>query len=93
MSDNSSDCDSESENSQNDSEFNYITNYVFEDERQERQEQQLSDSDGDYESIYKDEPIADEEWLADYNKEIARQHERKEQLTRRRNGIEPVEFW
>ena len=87
MSDDSSTSSSESEN---DSEYNYISNYVIEDERQQ---DRISESDSDDYDCYKDEPLADDEWIAQYNEHIKKQKERNGELARRLGRTEAIDSW
>jgi len=74
-----------------DSEYNFITDYVFEDERQDPQP-----SDNDMFSVlllYSDEPLADQEWIREYQQEERERDEKQQELERRLNGEEPIESW
>ena len=50
------------------------------------------DDDSDMEAYF-DEPIADEVWLAEYNKRREEDEERMRQLELRWNGNKPVTTW
>ena len=89
---------SDSENDQNDSDYNFYPGNIFEAEEGAvgvvgenvvSEHDMLSDSD----QPYHDEPLADEGWLAQYNREISENEERERQLGRRLTGSEPIEAW
>ena len=42
---------------------------------------------------YQDEPLADEQWIADYQRRRQRREEQNEQMQRRFRGDEPEETW
>ena len=42
---------------------------------------------------YQDEPLADEQWIADYQRRRQRREELNEQMQRRFRGDEPEETW
>lgn len=89
-SDNSTSCESE-----DDSEYNYITNYVFESEMVGSASGNTSSKDqgaAGYQP-YSNEPMADEEWLAEYYSEKQKDEERFRELERRCNDVEAVSSW
>ena len=60
--------------------------------------QQLELSDSEYENdddieAYADEPLADEEWLEEYNKKQENDKKEIQKLTRRKDGVEPTSSW
>jgi hypothetical protein len=46
-----------------------------------------------YLHAYSDEPLADEEWLAEYNREREEREERMVELRRRLDGTELINSW
>jgi hypothetical protein len=99
MSGNSSDSES-SHSSQNDSEYNFIPGYIIEDESNDADHEignlEALDREilGDYDAcLYADEPLADEEWYAQYLKKSVEHKEQNEMLKRRLDGLEDVKSW
>ena len=99
MSGNSSDSES-SHGSQCDSEYNYIPGYIIEDESNDTSHEigtlEAVDSEilGDHDAcLYADEPLADEEWYAQYLNKSAKRKEQNEMLQRRLDGREDVKSW
>ena len=91
----SEDLDSHSERSYNsdDSEYNYIKNYVFEDEREPAIAAGHNDSDSDNDGVYENEPIADEEWIENYKRIQSKLKEKQENQKKRYALLEPVTSW
>jgi hypothetical protein len=90
MSSSSSSYDSSSDESQNDSEYNYVSDYVFETEQPQLANDELEEQ---VPGPYEDEPIADEEWLLQYNTELQEEEEEHNKLKQRLDGTEPVASW
>ena len=96
MSDCSSGSSSDSEGSQNDSEWNYIPGYVSVEDEREGEELLPEDGDSDVdfdEYNYTDEPLADEEWIQQYNKDIKAKEDKQKELGRRLDGTELFGSW
>ena len=91
MSGNSSDSESY-QGSQCDSEYNYIPGYIMEDEStlEAVDSEILDDHDA---CLYADEPLADEEWYAQYLNKPAKRKEQNEMVQRRLDGREDVKSW
>ena len=88
-----SDTSSDSEHSsQNDSEYNFIADYVFEDEQQQNGADDTIDQ-LEYAYAYQDEPLADEEWVSNYQHKVKEQKKKQEELEKRLHGIELVGTW
>ena len=69
---------------------------IFEEERDfvtENESGHSDDSDDDLEDAYTDEPLADEQWLTEYNKKQDDTKKQLEELTRRKDGAEPTNAW
>ena len=49
--------------------------------------------DDDLEEVYVDEPLADEEWLDEYNRSQNEAKEKLEQLAKRMDGTESTDSW
>ena len=83
MSGNSSDSES-SQGSQCDSKYNYIPGYIIEDESNDTSHEigTLGGVDSEYHDacLYADEPLADEEWYAQYLNKSAKRKEQNEML-------------
>lgn len=102
-----SDSSSESENSQYDSDFYYIPTYAIEDEHDLQERRQLTSNaraeaastatEDDFDDAimyaYADEPLANDEWIREYNKQIRDQQREGEELQRRLDGTEPEHSW
>lgn len=61
-------------------------------------EQEQAENDDDYEAYtfmnaYGDEPIADEEWLRQYNQQQEEQENQEEEFKRRLDGTTPLHLW
>ena len=84
---------SESENSQNDSEYNFIPGNVFEAEEGASEVVDAVDDICRADVPYADEPLADEAWLAEYNEELRENEEQEREFSRRLEGSEPLEAW
>ena len=74
---------SESQNSQNDSKYNFIPGIVVD----------AADDICRADVPYADEPLADEAWLAEYNEELRKNEEQEREFSRRFEGSEPLEAW
>ena len=85
------DTDSEASYQADDSDVNFIPGYIM--ENSETVECSDSNSDEDTGIAYAEEPLADEQWLANYH---ARERERldlEEKLTQRLNGSVELNQW
>ena len=85
------DTDSEASYQTDDSDVNFIPGYIM--ENSETVECSDSNSDEDTGIAYAEEPLADEQWLANYH---ARERERldlEEKLTQRLNGSVELNQW
>ena len=51
------------------------------------------DEDAEIDRPYMGEPLADENWLRNYNNRREEERQRNEMLTRRLNGTSPVDSW
>ncbi|XP_028514670.1 uncharacterized protein LOC114574981 [Exaiptasia diaphana] len=94
MCDNSSDSD----DSQNDSEDNFIPGvYEFQDRIEDENERQESSTSEDHVDIendpYNDEPLANEEWLKLYREEDEERKDMEKDLFNRVEGIRAVDSW
>ncbi|XP_028518726.1 uncharacterized protein LOC114576375 [Exaiptasia diaphana] len=94
MCDNSSDSD----DSQNDSEYNFIPGvYEFQDRIEDENECQESSTSEDHVDIendpYNDEPLADEEWLKLYREEDEERKDMEKDLVNRLEVIRAVDSW
>ena len=76
-----------------DSEVNFIADYVLEVEGSPNSsDQDVEDLDKELEA-YADEPLADDDWLAIYEEERKADEELEKQLQERINGTEEVSKW
>ena len=82
-----------SEQSEDDSEYNFIQNFVFESEFVGSTASEVKEPRGGSYQPYSNEPIADEEWLLEYYAEKQRENERFEELKRRHDGLETTDSW
>ena len=89
------DSDRNSERSYNshDSEYNYITNYVFEEEGEPAIAAGHNDSDSNNDGVYENEPMADEEWIENYKRIQSKLKEKQENQKRRYALLEQVTSW
>ena len=99
MSGSNSDSES-SHSSQCDLEYNYIPGYIIEDESNDTSHEigtlEAVDSEisGNYNAcFYADEPLAGEEWYAEYLKKSAEHREQNAMLKRRLDGLEDTKSW
>ncbi|XP_020897215.1 uncharacterized protein LOC110236076, partial [Exaiptasia diaphana] len=83
---------SDSENDSDDSEFNYISNYVFEEENNAVTKAENSE-ETDEDDVYRDEPLADEKWLESYHAEKKKIEERDRELENRFIGHISINSW
>lgn len=84
-----------SDESQDDSEYNFIQNYVIESEIRGsflHEVEEVNERRAGYQP-YSDEPLAYEEWLSEYYADRKREDERTKELERRHNGLEVVSSW
>ncbi len=88
----SSESDSESSYQTDDSDFNYIPQYAIEDA--ENCENDCNEDEGSSGIIaYADEPLADEAWLANYNREEQERLQTEEKLAKRLDGTVESGEW
>ena len=81
----SSESDSESSYQTDDSDFNYIPQYC---------ENDCNEDEGSSGIIaYADEPLADEAWLANYNREEQERLQTEEKLAKRLDGTVELGEW
>ena len=86
--------------SSSDTDFDDVSEYHMEDENEEGGSRRVEAveaailSSDSYEAFaYAEEPVADEEWLRKYYKELNEQREEKEAFERRLDGTDPRELW
>ena len=87
-----SDCYTDSE----DSHISFIADYEIEEEDDGESRSMLSQSEESLDSCdmaYADEPLADEEWIEQYEKEVKENEELERMLEKRLNGTERVDSW
>ena len=87
-----SDCYTDSE----DSDISFIADYVIEEEDDGESRSMVSQSEESLDSCdmaYADEPLADEEWIEQYEKEVKENDELERMLEKRLNGTERVDSW
>ena len=91
-----SDCYTDSE----DSDISFIPDYDIEIEEDDGDSRSMAtSSQGSLESLdncdmaYADEPLADEEWIAQYEKEVKENEDLERKLEKRLNGTEEVDSW
>ena len=89
-----SDCYTDSE----DSDISFIPDYDIEIEEDDGDSRSMATSSQEsLESLcdmaYADEPLADEEWIAQYEKEVKENEDLERKLEKRRNGTEEVDSW
>ena len=87
-----SDCYTDSE----DSDISFIADYEIEEEDDGESRSMVSQSEESLDSCdmaYADEPLADEEWIEQYEKEVKENEELERMLEKRLNGTERVDSW
>ena len=87
-----SDCYTDSE----DSDISFIADYEIEEEDDGESRSMVSQSEESLDSCdmaYADEPLADEEWIEQYEKEVKENEELQRMLEKRLNGTERVDSW
>lgn len=84
--------DSETTCESDDSEYNHVWGYV---ELEGVSECELEDTvtDEHEQGPYAGEPLADEEWLAQYNQQNDEREQRDEELTSRLDGTTELRLW
>lgn len=86
--------ESEDSYQSDDSDINFIPGYIIENSELN---ENLSDNSGEEESTagmaYREEPLADEEWLANYNRQENERLKLKEKLGRRLDGSVQLNEW
>ena len=63
------------------------------DDKEQRLGQPTGGNDANFEGPYMDEPLADEEWLQNCNRQSREDKDRQRILTSRLDGTEPVNTW
>ena len=79
-----------------DSDISFIADYEIEEEDDGESRSMLSQSEESLDSCdmaYADEPLADEEWIEQYEKEVKENEELERMLEKRLNGTERVDSW
>ena len=87
-----SDCYTDSE----DSDISFIADYEIEEEDDGESRSMVSQSEESLDSCdmaYADEPLADEKWIEQYEKEVKENEELERMLEKRLNGTERVDSW
>ena len=87
-----SDCYTDSE----DSDISFIADYEIEEEDDGESRSMVSQSEESVDSCdmaYADEPLADEKWIEQYEKEVKENEELERMLEKRLNGTERVDSW
>ena len=83
--------DSEVSYQTDDSDINFIPVYIM--ECPERENSSSSDQEESNTGAYADEPMADEEWLENYNRQERERLELEEKLRKRLDGSVEVREW
>ena len=83
--------DSEVSDQTDDSDINFIPGYIM--ECPERENSSSSDQEESNMGAYADEPMADEEWLENYNRQERERLELEEKLKKRLDGSVEVSEW
>ena len=83
--------DSEVSDQTDDSDINFIPGYIM--ECPERGNSSSSDQEESNMGAYADEPMADEEWLENYNRQERERLELEEKLRKRLDGSVEVSEW
>ena len=92
----SSETDSEVSCPSDDSNYNFIPQYMIEDAEfqvENRHELPASDDEGPSSLAYADEPLADEAWLENYNREERERLEEEEKFNKRLNSSVEIGEW
>ena len=93
----SSEADSEVSCQSDDSNFNFIPQYMIEDAELQVENHHEPDTNSDDEDssglAYADEPLADEAWLENYNREEQERLEEEEKFNNRLNGLVELGEW
>ena len=91
----SSDHESDSEVSYqtDDSDINFIPGYIMECPERENSSNDSSDQDESNMGAYVDEPLVNEEWLENYNRQERERLELEEKLRKRLDGSVQVSEW
>ena len=87
-----SDCYTDSE----ESDISFIADYEIEEEDDGESRSMVSQSEESVDSCdmaYADEPLADEKWIEQYEKEVKENEELERMLEKRLNGTERVDSW
>ena len=83
--------DSEVSDQTDDSDINFIPGYIV--ECPEHENSSSSDQEESNMGAYADEPMADEEWLENYNRQERERLELEEKLRKRLDGSVEVSEW
>ena len=76
-----------------DSDINFIPGYIMECPERENSSNDSSDQDESNMGAYVDEPLANEEWLENYNRQERERLELEEKLRKRLDGSVQVSEW
>ena len=85
--------DSEMSYQTDDSDINFIPGYIMECPERENSSNDSSDQDESNLGAYVDEPLANEEWLENYNRQEREHLELIEKLRKRLDGSVKVSEW
>ena len=85
--------DSEVSYQTDDSDINFIPGYIMECPERENSSNDSSDQDESNMGAYADEPLANEEWLENYNRQERERLELEEKLRKRLDGSVQVSEW
>ena len=85
--------DSEVSYQTEDSDINFIPGYIMECPERENSSNDSSDQDESNMGVYVDEPLANEEWLENYNRQERERLELEEKLRKRLDGSVQVSEW
>ena len=85
--------DSEMSYQTDDSDINFIPGYIMECPERENSSNDSSDQDESNLGAYVDEPLANEEWLENYNRQERERLELIEKLRKRLDGSVKVSEW
>ena len=85
--------DSEMSYQTDDSDINFIPGYIMECPERENSSNDSSDQDESNLGAYADEPLANEEWLENYNRQERERLELIEKLRKRLDGSVKVSEW
>ncbi len=89
----SSETTSEESYMTDDSDINFILGYIIENSEGVKNSNSDRSSSDEIGLTYADEPLADEEWLANYNQQEKERLDTEEMLAKRLNGSVEVREW